>query len=234
LNKFNERAAPSLGAGEMKQTSFLVPCEPVEVAPVPTNRRVLSKIRTRQKVLEAARQLFTERGYEASTIRDIAKHAGMSTGAVFANFEDKSDLFEAVLMEDLERVAERMRAAAAAEAPVADKLSAIFSAGYEYHLEHLPLMQAIIAQSWLRPLNAELRARAASKVLLGIVGDALRDGSRAGEIQAEFDVRLVSETLWDGYLANYRRAVYDEWGLDTLRARLADQIELVLAGLRTK
>ncbi|RZJ84118.1 MAG: TetR/AcrR family transcriptional regulator, partial [Brevundimonas sp.] len=64
--------------------------------PVRLNRRQAAKIRTREKVLEAASQLFAERGYDAATIRDIAKAAGMSTGAVFANFQDKAELFEAV------------------------------------------------------------------------------------------------------------------------------------------
>ena len=52
------------------------------------NRRQAAKVRTRQKVLDAARSLFAERGYEPATIRDIAKVAGMSTGAVFANIQD--------------------------------------------------------------------------------------------------------------------------------------------------
>jgi AcrR family transcriptional regulator len=218
----------------MKQSPVRVPYEPVEVAQAAPNRRVLSKMRTRAKVLEAARALFNERGYEASTIRDIARRAGMSTGAVFANFEDKSDLFEAILMEDFERVAERMRPASEGDAPIGDKLLNVFSAAYSYYLDNLPLLQATVAHSWLRPLNAELRSRSAIKGLLGIVGDALRDAARRSEIRQEFDVRLVSEMLWDAYLANYRRAVYDGWSLETLRARLADQIELLLAGLRSR
>ena len=216
----------------MKQSPVRVPYEPVEVAEATPNRRVLSKIRTRRKVLDAARALFTERGYEAATIRDIARYAGMSTGAVFANFQDKADLFEAILMEDAERVAELMREAAAAEGSVGERLVAVFGAGYAYYLENLPLLQATQAQSWLRPGNAEQRARQASKVLLGVVADVLREGAEKGELRQEFDVKLVSELLWDTYLANYRRAVYDSWGADTLRARLAEQAGLVLAGLR--
>jgi len=57
------------------------------------NQRALAKQRTREKIIAAARALFAERGYEGATIRDIAKAAGMSTGAVFASFTDKSDLF---------------------------------------------------------------------------------------------------------------------------------------------
>src|SRR5271167_4056263 len=57
------------------------------------NQRTLAKLRTREKIVAAATALFAERGYEGATIRDIAKAAGMSTGAVFASFTDKADLF---------------------------------------------------------------------------------------------------------------------------------------------
>lgn len=216
----------------MKQSPLQAPFEPVEVVPVPGNRRVLSKQRTRQKVLESARAHFTERGYEASTIRDIAKNAGLSTGAVFANFTDKADLFEAVLLEDHDAVVQRMVAAAGVEAPVADKLLAVFSAGYEHHCGNLPLLGAAVAQSWTWSPAQETRGRARTRVLLSLVGDVLREAARRGEIRQDLDVRLVSEMLWDSYLANYRRAMFDEGGADTLRSRLADQIGVIVAGLR--
>lgn len=59
------------------------------------NKRDHAKIRTRAKVLAAARKLFAEKGHQGATIRGIAKEAGMSTGAVFANFKDKEDLYVA-------------------------------------------------------------------------------------------------------------------------------------------
>lgn len=217
----------------MKQSPVRAPFEPVEIVEAAPNRRALSKIRTRQKVLQAARDLFIERGYEAATVRDIARKAGMSTGAVFANFQDKSDLFEVVTMEDLERVAEAMRAAAdRRHATTVEALAQVFSAAYGYYFDSLPLVQATVAQSWLRSAEAEQRHRAALKRLQGIVGDILREGVRRGEIRQDFDVRLVTDMLWDAYLANFRRAVYDGWNLETLRTRLADQIAVVLAGLK--
>ena len=62
----------------------------------PLNRRQQAKARTRAKVLEAARELFERDGFDKATIREIAKAAGMSTGAVFANFEDKAHLYETI------------------------------------------------------------------------------------------------------------------------------------------
>src|ERR1700750_3162998 len=75
-------------------------------------RRALAKQQTRAKVLAAARRLFSEQGYEGATIRDIAAAAGMSTGAVFANFSDKSDLFREIMLTDMSALAEAMGEAA--------------------------------------------------------------------------------------------------------------------------
>lgn len=61
--------------------------------PAPPSKRALAKARTRARVLEAARRLFAERGYDRASIRDIAREAGLSTGAIFAGFRDKADLY---------------------------------------------------------------------------------------------------------------------------------------------
>lgn len=220
----------------MQQSPVRPPYEPVQEleTQIPPSQRLLSKQRTRQKVMEAARALFSEHGYEAATIRDIARRAGMSTGAVFANFQDKADLFEAVVAEDFERVAEIMRGAAeaAADKPLAERLEAIFAAAYENGFSDVPLVQAGLAQSWVRTASAEARGRGRVKMLLAIVGDVLRDAAHKGEVRQDFDVRLVSEMLWDAYVGNYRRAAYDGWTGDRIKARLADQIAILLAGLK--
>src|ERR1700757_2109628 len=85
-------------------------------------RRALAKQQTRAKVLAAARRLFSEQGYEGATIRDIASAAGMSTGAVFANFTDKSDLFREIMLTDMVALSEAMAEAASQGNGPADAL----------------------------------------------------------------------------------------------------------------
>lgn len=194
------------------------------------NRRQAAKVRTRQKVLEAARTLFAERGYEPATIRDIAKGAGMSTGAVFANFQDKAELFEAVLSEDLAKLAGTLKAAAAAESTLRGRLMAALTAGYHGSLDQLPLVQAVVARSWFQPVAAEMRTRSAIKPLVSVVTDTLQAGVREGELRQDADVRLLSELIYDAYLSNYRRAAYDGWAMDQLTARMGKQIDVILAG----
>ena len=197
------------------------------------NRRQAAKVRTRQKVLDAARGLFAERGYEPATIRDIAKGAGMSTGAVFANFQDKAELFEAVLTEDMTKLADTVKAGAG-EGSVKARLGAALTAGYHGSLDQLPLFQAIVARSWFQPLAAETRARAVTKQLLAVITQILRDGVGKGELSQDADVPLLTDLLWDAYLSNYRRAAYDSWTEAQLSAHVAKQNDVILAGALTR
>lgn len=49
--------------------------------------------RTRAKLLQAARALIREKGYENTTLEDIAEKAGMTTGAIYGNFRNRDELF---------------------------------------------------------------------------------------------------------------------------------------------
>ena len=197
------------------------------------NRRQAAKVRTRQKVLDAARSLFAERGYEPATIRDIAKGAGMSTGAVFANFQDKAELFEAVLTEDMAGLAEVMLNGAG-NGSTRDRLVNALTAGYHGSIDQLPLFQAIVARSWFQPVAAETRQRAATQGLTDVISDILRAGIGAGEIKQDADVALLTELTWDAYLSNYRRAAYDGWTVDQLADHIGRQVDTLLAGVSTK
>src|SRR5438477_2747923 len=52
--------------------------------------------RTRAALLEAARTLIRERGYERTTLERVAKRAGMTTGAIYGNFKNRDELFIAL------------------------------------------------------------------------------------------------------------------------------------------
>ena len=201
-------------------------------SPVKLTRRALAKQRTRERVLAAARRLFSERGYEGATIRDIAQAAGMSTGAVFASFADKSELFEEILTADYEVIYAQMTQAARTAKTVDEALLGLFGVGYSFHVEQLPLLRASIAVSWTRSEAAERRARADLKHIFRLIGEALQRGVEQKQLKADVDAKLLAEIVWDVYLANYRRAVYDGWTVDALIERLSAQLKIVFAGVR--
>ncbi len=52
---------------------------------------------TRRRLLDAASEVFLEKGYEGTRVAEIARRAGLTTGAIYGNFESKADLLTAAL-----------------------------------------------------------------------------------------------------------------------------------------
>ena len=71
----------------------VVPIRPAAEPTAPLTRRQTARAATRAKALAAARHLFLNSGYFDTTLRNIAARMAMSTGAVFANFQDKEQLW---------------------------------------------------------------------------------------------------------------------------------------------
>jgi AcrR family transcriptional regulator len=56
-----------------------------------------SQVQTRERLLDAALEVFSRRGYYAASVDEIAAEAGFSKGAVYSNFSNKEDLFLALI-----------------------------------------------------------------------------------------------------------------------------------------
>lgn len=82
------------------------------------NRRHQQKAATADAILQAARSLFAELGYDATTTRAIAERAGVGVGTVFAHYPDKNHLLGETLRHEIQQVL----AQTLAKVPVAGSL----------------------------------------------------------------------------------------------------------------
>ena len=202
------------------------------IRPQKMTRRAMAKQQTREKVLQAARDLFIERGYEGATIRDIARVAGMSTGAVFASFADKTELFDAILNDDFAALLDPMQDAFAASTTAKEALVGMFGAAYRAHSAQLPLIQAALAASWTRTPEAERVRRETLRPIRSLVVQALERGVERGELAGKFDPRLISDMIWDLYLAGYRPAAFEGLSVENQTDRLAERIDVILTAIK--
>jgi AcrR family transcriptional regulator len=56
-----------------------------------------TELTTRERLVAAAIEVFVEQGYEQARVQDIARAAGLTTGAIYANYRDKSELLLAAI-----------------------------------------------------------------------------------------------------------------------------------------
>jgi TetR/AcrR family transcriptional regulator, mexJK operon transcriptional repressor len=79
-------------------------------------------------ILDTARQMFLERGYDATSLDDVAAATGVSKTTVYNNFEDKEGLFRAVVLsvtERAEQIISELGATLGGDEPVAERLTAV-------------------------------------------------------------------------------------------------------------
>ena len=63
----------------------------------------------RRSILEAARKLFLERGFEAANLDEVAQRAGVAKGTIYRYFDSKAELYVEVLVWNADAFVERMR-----------------------------------------------------------------------------------------------------------------------------
>lgn len=76
-----------------------------DVTPQPARKSVVS----RREILDAAAALFRQKGYDATTLRDIASAVGMKAGSVYYHFDSKEQILEEVLDIGIQVVFEAVR-----------------------------------------------------------------------------------------------------------------------------
>ena len=112
--------------------------------------------RNRGRVLEAARQLFAERGVQAVTMSEVARAAGVAKGTVFHRFGDRAGLALA-LVDEAERALQeqvlRGPPPLGPGAPPRERLLAFLDALAELTVEHRDLLREVEQSSAGRPLS---------------------------------------------------------------------------------
>ena len=109
---------------------------------------------TRDRLIEAGREAFGERGYDATSIAEILDAAGVAKGALYHHFDTKAALFDAVL----DRVVQEIAEAAANRARRAPDPAASLKAGCGAWLEmtldpaiqRIALLDAAAVVGWAR------------------------------------------------------------------------------------
>jgi AcrR family transcriptional regulator len=139
------------------------------------------KERTRERILEAAMDVFSDKGYAATLIDDIARESDTSKGAFYFHFPSKKAIFEALLKSLVDRLTRDAQDAIAAQAGAVAKIEAALRAVLGLFARHekatrLLFVEAVgLGRAFEQPVRDAHRALA--DVIATYLQQAVDDGS---------------------------------------------------------
>ena len=174
-------------------------------------RRESGKLEKRRRIKAAARRMFIEKGYEASTTREIATQAGVGIGTIFVYAKDKRDLLLMIVNDDLDELSTQGVSGIDREAPLLDQLVAFFQKRYQYWASEPSISRPAVQETFdFLSVSSEkgeeaIRFYSRRSRTLKILSELVRAKQRSGEISANEPADLIASLLMTIYLTEVRR-----------------------------
>jgi AcrR family transcriptional regulator len=164
-------------------------------------RRERERQELRTRILDAARELFVEEGYDAVTMRKIAEKVEYSPTAIYFHFRDKHTLMRELVDEDFGALAQKFQKIARIADPI-DRLRKIGRAYVGFamsHPNHYRLMFMTPHPEDLTPEDSRLKHGNPEEDAYAFLKATVAEAIAAGRLRPEFsDADLVSQLVWGG------------------------------------
>lgn len=94
--------------------------------------REKNKINKRKSILAAAVRLFSKKGFEQTSIEELAREAGIGKGTVYSYFQTKKDIVRAFCEDEIEFTRQELTRNTSPDTPIKDQLMILFEAEFEH------------------------------------------------------------------------------------------------------
>jgi len=182
---------------------------------------------TRDRILDAALRLFREKGFDETTMRDVAAEAGVATGAAYYYYRSKEELVMALYVRTSEEARDLIPSALGRSKDLKKRLRAVVDAKFEQFAGHRRLLGALVRSGMdpSHPLSPFAKETAPMREeSIAFFRDAL-DGVRVPKDLDEHLPRL----LWLYQLGLILFWIYDESPGQRKTRRLTDaSVDLIV------
>lgn len=186
----------------------------------------------RARILQAAAEVFAERGYHATRITEIARKAGVADGTIYLYFPSKDALLVALVDDAIGRFFDVLDGELGGLHSASEKLSRIVALQLGMLESHRALAEVFTVN--LRETRRSLRALVVPKfqIYLDRIADVVAEGQRRGEFRTDLPPMLVARTIFgalDGVTLTWALGRADMGGL---RRAAEVVVRVVLEGVR--
>jgi len=202
-------------------------------------RRERHKRDKRLRILRSARDLFSEKGFARTTIREVATRADVGTGTLFSYARDKRDLLHQVFRAHIGGVQQTAFETIPDTGTVQEKLMHVFRAFFASYAENVPLARDFMRERFhmiLDDSDGQPASAAQTLAFLQALAALLEAAQQAGELRDDFPPLLAASSIFAVYLLAVDTWLGSPLPMDRqmVEGLLADTIALHIDGLRPR
>ena len=151
-----------------------------------TNRWERRKARTRRRLMEAGETLFRDRGFDATTVEEVAEAADVAKGTFFNYFESKETLLGALLIERIQSI---LDAPPNGDMSHPDRIRALFESLREELAPYVHLFPRMFAYAVTHPQASHPTED--RPALWQALADIVREGQAEGVFRQDLDAQIA-------------------------------------------
>jgi AcrR family transcriptional regulator len=213
---------------------MLTPGGPLET-PLRAGLRERHKRDKRQRIRQAARALFREKGFAATTTREISAHAGIATGTLFRYARNKRELLFLLLAEGIERTRDDALGSVPCDAPIAEQLVHVFACFFDHWETDLELSRELMRERFHVHAESPEISAAIDALTTGFIRDLatlVAAAQQRGELRRDFDPQIAAANAFASYVIQLDTWLFSPRGPRALHLGfLRCSVELQLQGL---
>lgn len=183
---------------------------------------------TRAALIDAARRLFSEFGYDGVAVTDIAREAGVSHSMINVYFNGKAGLLYEIVKDLNGPQMERTRQIARSTGGAAERISQILRAWLDFDLRDARLLAVLQSYSWVWPPETEAENQQTRASFEAELAHVIGEGQADGTFGRRIDPALAAEAIWALYTWASRAAVFEEYTQEQCHERLRLQVDALL------
>ncbi len=150
----------------------------------------------RRKILLAAINVFSSKGFHGSKVSDIAKEAGVADGTIYLYFKNKDDILIQLFDESLKVMLGNMHQALIEKKDPLERIKVFIL----MHLDSVEKYQSVaeVMQLELRQSHKFMKENVPKRFgeYLNIIGDTVRSGQEAGIIRKDVHPAMIKSAIW--------------------------------------
>lgn len=188
---------------------------------------------TRRLILDAAYALFEEKGFQGTTMRELAARAGVGLGTIFQHFPDKAALLAEAFLGDIGAELEVALAGMPGQG-IRAQLGHVVRAMYAYYARRPGLSRELVSQVFSTRGTAGDRLRLQMEDGLERAAGLFEAARARGELRPDADCRAAALAVWSYYVTCLTLGLWEPRpDLEAWAGRFDGLLDQLLAGMGT-